>query len=83
MVAFEPELFFPYEVILLFAALALFVTIYRYLSNSLETKKEILANSIMNNYMKEMQLYEARLSKYLRIPELPKYNAYRWKKWNT
>ena len=60
MVSF-PAPFVPYELILLIGVVALFFVIYRYLSNSLPTKKEELAKTIEIGYDREIQNYQGRL----------------------
>ena len=64
MVTFQPE-FFPYELTLLVGVFALFFIIHRYLNNSLSTKKEILAESILKDLERKRLNFEGRLAHYL------------------
>ena len=67
MVTFQPE-FFPYELLLLVGVIALFFVIHRYLNNSLFTKKEILAESILKDLERKKLNFEGRLAHYFQDP---------------
>ncbi len=68
MTTFVPQLFVPYELIFLAGVSALFYIIYRYLSKSLDGKKEVLLGTITEKYDMMILNYESRLSPYLQDP---------------